>query len=44
MSMSCEMKNAWIVLTISMEMYSEIGTMFWKAIRHELYGKLIKRV
>lgn len=34
--MSWEMKNAWMVLTISMEMYSEMGTMFWKAMRQEL--------
>ena len=23
------MKNAWIVFTISIEMYNEIGTIFW---------------
>ena len=33
------MKKAWIVLTISMEMYKEIGTMFWKAMRQDLHNK-----
>ena len=39
MSKSWEMKNAWIVLTISMEMYSEMGTMFWNAIKQALSTK-----
>jgi hypothetical protein len=28
-----------MVFTISMEMKRETGTMFWKAMRHELWGK-----
>ena len=32
------MKKAWIVFTISMEMYKEMGTMFWKAMRQDLHN------
>jgi hypothetical protein len=31
------MKYAWMVLTISIEMKSETGTMFWNAMRQELW-------
>src|ERR1700677_1441212 len=34
--MSWEMKNACMVLTISIEIYKEIGTMFWNAMRQDL--------